>query len=73
MSSDIKVNGALRDQPACSMLGEAAGVAACSHSDRSTGIRFGYEAVGLLLRKGGSKFPQTELTKQMTPSECLTA
>lgn len=28
VSSDTKVNGALRDQPACYMLGEAAGVAA---------------------------------------------
>jgi hypothetical protein len=27
-SSDIKVNGAMRDQPACYMLGQAAGTAA---------------------------------------------
>jgi hypothetical protein len=67
VSSDIKVNGALRDQPACSMLGEAAGVAAVQS------IRTGQPACDLdtkqlitTLRKGGSKLPQTELAKQMT-------
>jgi ribulose 1,5-bisphosphate synthetase/thiazole synthase len=69
VSTDLKVNGAIRDQPACSMLGEAAGVAAVQS------IRTGQPAYDLdtkqlvlTLRKGGSKLPQTELTKQMTKS-----
>jgi len=28
VSTDLKVNGAIRDQPACSMIGQAAGTAA---------------------------------------------
>lgn len=40
-SSDIKVNGAIRDQPACFMLGQAAGTAAVQS------IRTGQSAAGL--------------------------
>jgi hypothetical protein len=35
VSSDVKVNGAIRDQPACYMLGEAAGLAAVQSIDEN--------------------------------------
>lgn len=66
-SSDIKVNGAIRDQPACSMMGQAAGTAAVQH------IRTGQPACDLdtamlveTLRKAGANLPQKSLSKKMT-------
>ncbi len=66
-SSDIKVNGAIRDQPACSMMGQAAGSAAVQS------LRTGQPACDLdtaklveTLRANGAYLPQTELRKTMT-------
>lgn len=66
-SSDIKVNGAIRDQPACSMMGQAAGTAAVQS------LRTGQPACDLdtaklveTLRANGAYLPQTELSKTMT-------
>lgn len=66
-SSDVKVNGAIRDQPACSMMGQAAGTAAVQS------LRTGQSACGLdtaklveTLRANGAYLPQTELSKAMT-------
>ncbi len=66
-SSDIKVNGAIRDQPGCAMMGQAAGTAAAQ------AIRTGQTACTLdtaqlvtTLREQGANLPQAELAKQMT-------
>jgi hypothetical protein len=67
VSTDIKVNGAIRDQPACYMLGQAAGTAAAQS------VRTGQPAYDLdtqqlvlTLRKAGAYLPQDTLTKQLT-------
>jgi ribulose 1,5-bisphosphate synthetase/thiazole synthase len=67
VSTDLKVNGAIRDQPACSMLGQAAGTAAVQS------IRTGQPAYDLdtrqlvtTLRKAGAKLPQQTLSKEIT-------
>jgi hypothetical protein len=69
-SSDVKVNGAIRDQPACSMMGQAAGTAAMQS------LRAGQPACGLdtaklveTLRANGAYLPQTDLQKTMTRSK----
>jgi hypothetical protein len=66
-SSDLKVNGAIRDQPACSMMGQAAGTAAVQS------IRTGQTADNLdtaqlitTLRNAGANLPQPDITKTMT-------
>jgi hypothetical protein len=66
-SADLKVNGAIRDQPGCSILGQAAGTAAVQS------IRTGQPACDLdtemlvqTLRKAGANLPQNTLTKKMT-------
>jgi hypothetical protein len=66
-SADIKVNGAIRDQPACSMMGQAAGTAAVQS------IKTGQPACDLdtaqlvaTLRKAGANLPQKTLSKKMT-------
>lgn len=66
-SSDRKVNGAVRDQPACFMLGQAAGTAAvlagrsdCAAAEVDT------EALVTNLRSQGAYLPQKELTRSLT-------
>jgi len=66
-SADIKVNGAIRDQPGCSMMGQAAGTAAVQS------IRTGQAAneldtqqLVLALRKAGANLPQESTSKTMT-------
>lgn len=66
-SSDVKVHGAIRDQPACFMMGEAAGTAAVQ------AIRTGQPACDLdtrqlveTLRKSGGYLPQAQLSARMT-------
>ncbi len=66
-SSDVKVHGAIRDQPACFMMGEAAGTAAVQS------IRTGQPACGLdtrqlveTLRNAGGYLPQGILSASMT-------
>lgn len=69
VSSDVEVNGAIRDQPACYMLGEAAGCAAVQS------IRTGQPACDLdtatlvqTLRERGCYLPQEAEPKTMTRS-----
>ncbi|MCC5807151.1 MAG: FAD-dependent oxidoreductase [Opitutales bacterium] len=66
-SSDIKVNAAIRDQPACAMMGQAAGVAAAQC------VRGGEAACSLdtaalveTLRAQGARLPQESLRRVMT-------
>ncbi len=66
-SSDVKVNGAIRDQPACSMMGQAAGTAVVQS------LATGQPACDLdtaklveTLRKQGAYLPQEKLSRQMT-------
>ncbi|MEZ0299583.1 MAG: FAD-dependent oxidoreductase [Candidatus Methylacidiphilales bacterium] len=66
-SSDVQAHGAIRDQPACFMMGEAAGTAAVQS------IRTGQPACDLdtaelvtTLREAGAYLPQRELSRQMT-------
>jgi hypothetical protein len=73
-SSDIKLHGAIRDQPACFMMGQAAGTAAVQS------IRTGQPACDLdtkalveSLRDQGAYLPQATLSKQMTRSAHIAA
>jgi hypothetical protein len=66
-SSDVKVHGAIRDQPACFMMGQAAGTAAVQ------AIRSGQTACDLdtaalvtTLRGAGAYLPQADLARSMT-------
>jgi hypothetical protein len=66
-SSDTKVHGSIRDQPACFMMGQAAGTAAVQ------AIRTGQTACTLdtatlveTLREAGAHLPQKTLSKEMT-------
>jgi hypothetical protein len=66
-SSDVKVHGSIRVQPAANMMGQAAGTAAIQS------IRTGQPACDLdtetlvnTLRKAGAKLPQEALSKKMT-------
>ncbi|MFW5826633.1 MAG: FAD-dependent oxidoreductase [Alkalispirochaeta sp.] len=67
VSTDPMVNGSLRDQPGCMLLGEAAGSAAAQH------VRTGQPAHALdtaelvgTLREAGAKLPQPETRREMT-------
>lgn len=60
VSCDIKVNGAIRDQPNCSMMGQAAGVAAVqSLRTGQPANDLDTEQLVLSLRKLGVYLPQT--------------
>lgn len=66
-SSDVRVHGAIRVQPACSMMGQAAGTAAIQS------VATGQPACGLdtaalveTLRRAGAYLPQTQLSREMT-------
>ena len=68
-SSDLKVNGAIRDQPACIMMGQAAGTAAVQ------ALRLGQRADQLdtqtlvsTLRQHSANLPQASLSPTMTRS-----
>jgi hypothetical protein len=67
VSTDVKVNGSLRDQPGCMLMGQAAGTAAAQH------VQTGEPACELntrtlveTLRARGANLPQTELSNTMT-------
>ena len=69
-SSDIKVHGSIRVQPAASMMGQAVGTAAVQS------INTGQPACDLdtaelvaTLRKAGAYLPQTKLSREMTRSK----
>ena len=70
VSTDVKVQGSLRVQPACSMMGQAAGMAAVQS------IKTGQPANDLntedlvkTLRKAGANLPQTTGSSKMTRSK----
>ncbi|MEN6496398.1 MAG: FAD-dependent oxidoreductase [Thermoguttaceae bacterium] len=66
-SSDVRVHGSIRVQPAASMMGQAAGTAAVQAM--ATGQTAGELDTAQLvetLRKSGAYLPQTELCKTMT-------
>jgi ribulose 1,5-bisphosphate synthetase/thiazole synthase len=71
-SSDVKVHGAIRDQPACFMMGQAAGTAAVQS------IKTGQPACDLdtaslveTLRRAGAYLPQPSLSRTMTRDGAL--
>ena len=71
-SSDVKVHGAIRDQPACFMMGQAVGTAAVQS------IKTGQPACDLntetlieTLRNAGAHLPQKHLSKTMTRDDHL--
>jgi hypothetical protein len=65
--ADIKVNGAIRDQPGCSMMGQAAGTAvAQSLRTGQPANELNTEQLVLTLRRAGANLPQTSLAKQIT-------
>lgn len=69
VSADIKVNGAIRDQPGCSMMGQAAGTAAVQ-SIRTSQPANELDTGQLVqtLRKAGANLPQPETSRKMTRS-----
>jgi len=69
VSADVKVNGAIRDQPGCSMMGQAAGTAAVqSLRTGQAANALDTEQLVLTLRKAGANLPQTKTSKTMTRS-----
>lgn len=68
-SSDIKVHGAIRDQPACYMMGQAAGTAVVqSLSTGQPANDLDTEQLVNSLREAGVVLPQKSLSKKMTRS-----
>lgn len=66
-SSDVKVHGSIRVQPACSMMGQAAGTAAVqSIKTGQPANDLDTEALIRTLREAGANLPQTTLSKKMT-------
>jgi len=66
-SSDLKVNGAIRDQPACFMMGEAAGTAAVqSIKTGQPACDLNTETLVETLRTRGGRLPQEKLAASMT-------
>ena len=69
VSSDIKVHGAIRVQPACSMVGQAAGTAAVqSIKTGQPAYDLDTEALVKSLREANAYLPQESLSKKMTRS-----
>lgn len=67
VSSDVKVNGAIRDQPACSMMGQAAGTAAVqSLATGQPACDLDTAALVETLRRAGANLPQEKLSPVMT-------
>jgi hypothetical protein len=67
VSSDVKVQGAIRVQACCSMMGQAAGTAAMQsiRTERPAGALDTTQLVETL-RKAGAFLPQRETTDKMT-------
>jgi hypothetical protein len=69
VSSDLKVNGAIRDQPACVMMGQAAGTAAVQSLQTGQPANdLDTARLVLTLREAGAYLPQPETTATMTRS-----
>lgn len=68
-SSDVGVHGSIRVQPACSMMGQAAGTAAVQSIRRQQpAFELDTEELILTLRQQKAKLPQKELSSVMTRS-----
>lgn len=66
-SSDIKVHGSIRVQPAASMMGQAAGTAAVQSINTGQPANdLDTEMLITTLRKEGANLPQKQLSKEMT-------
>jgi ribulose 1,5-bisphosphate synthetase/thiazole synthase len=66
-SSDIKVHGAIRDQPACLMMGQAAGTAAVQSINTGQPANdLDTEMLVKTLREAGAYLPQETSSKKMT-------
>jgi hypothetical protein len=71
-SSDIKVNGAIRDQPGCMLMGQAAGTAAVqSLRTGQAANELNTQTLVQTLRAHGAYLPQAELSPTMTRSPAL--
>ncbi|MCC5831273.1 MAG: FAD-dependent oxidoreductase [Phycisphaeraceae bacterium] len=69
-SSDVKVSAAIRDQPACAMMGQAAGAAAVQAISRDqSACDLDTELLVKTLRQQKANLPQVELSRNMTRSE----
>ncbi len=69
-SSDVQVHGAIRVQPAASMMGQAAGTAAVqSIRTGKVASEIDTEVLVNTLRDHGAYLPQPELSKTMTHAE----
>jgi hypothetical protein len=67
VSSDVRVHGSIRVQPACSMMGQAAGTAAVQSIRRlQPACSLDTEELVMTLRKNEAKLPQKELSSVMT-------
>ena len=69
ISTDIKVNGAIRDQPACVMLGQAAGTAAVQAIRlKEAACELNTDSLVKTLQEQGCNLPQTVTSRSMTRS-----
>lgn len=67
VSTDVRVNGSLRDQPGCMLLGQAAGTAAAQHvSTGQAACDLDTKALVETLRARGAFLPQEQLSHGMT-------
>ena len=64
VSADLKVHGAIRDQPACILMGQAAGTAAVPTGQPA--YELDTECLVCTLRKAGVYLPQPETSRTMT-------
>jgi hypothetical protein len=66
-SSDVRAHGSIRVQPACSMMGQAAGTAAVqSIKTGQPACELDTETLVTTLREAGAYLPQETLSKKMT-------
>jgi len=67
VSADIQVHGVIRVQPACAMMGQAAGTAALqSIQTGQPACELDTETLITTLREAGAHLPQSTLSRQMT-------
>ena len=67
VSTDVKVNGSIRDQPACMLMGQAAGTAAAQHvSTGQPACDLNTRELVETLRARGANLPQQQLSPTMT-------
>lgn len=67
VSTDVKVNGSLRDQPGCMLMGQAAGTAAAQHLETGEpACDLNTRTLVETLRERGANLPQAELSDTMT-------